>query len=1101
MMETLSQNSVPWHDAEGGRRGSLDKERTSIHLSPRGHIPMNFSPRGVSRETPMLLPPRGGAFVSQTAEVYAKGAEELQMPSLEVREDDKAAGRAPFKQRNSLPRGSLEQRSSEERHNRFPTLAQRNNLSRGSQEQRSSEETRNKLPSLAQRNSLPQASHEQRNSEESNKKKLLVKPVENQDTATPSSSEAKRTLPSLQRTGDEKETEEQEIKGNPTPTFLEVDEKTQNAHDSSLLVGAAAIQVGTGILRLDLGLVSKSDYADLHEQPGLGGVGALVRPPIPFTSSTASLMSRSHPSSPSGRSRNLVILSGSPTHANGQTNSHSPFSPPPTSKHGALLPRVEKKWFREWTIRANTEFSKDSQPDPHSQQGMQQDRFFRSFFHHLRTVEISHWSFCIKQFFLFTVSKQHWLREAILATDWPDYLFSPIITFCEGSDFTEEDLEKLITPLMAIVHELVKHHFNSWCSQHILGISIKSCIANLYRYCPDYRQAETLSRSLLRVAVSGMSNSAERYKDDWTHVGWANLTAFSELLYEFVFFSPTPRSKKKVTLRKTQVLNQHEGKTKENRKKRFEEYKKTTRALAVEEKVMKLHYDSTGCTDEKLVESLVDLLSVKLKVFKIMEFPSGGDREKRRIQKRLFKFWKVELSFWRKMHLFFSQLALFGGVSGAAERVVAEVLDALVKRNKLPNNATTRKWKEETHTVLLSLVHAVSMATSSSSFGRSRSQSWVDGGGSGTSIIRKPLKPSLDGAQTIVPKMGRLMPRRTGIAAPSGIRASAAPSSNINKRRSGVLQTAKRISGFRHSSLKLPANGVGNAAGKRSSRKNSRDGFLAQPRTSRPRSQSHGHLDVSHLSSDELFNPADPPTLCFSCYIPLERTTDKTAKYCAKCFVASEGNQAPKFVLETSEPASIPIDLSLPCSSAVDRRRSNTLPTLTRTLKLDMGDTSGQNVRPILDDPGQMDALDLEFSKFLDATDTNESRNALSALDKDPYSGLDSSPSPDILASVSTTSTVPSTPSLHGSQSSCISSYAPGFVQRTNVEHLDPSSRSRALSGSSLSRFSLSLTKTSVSHSSHESTAVAIMTHDSIENTERASKSRFGTRFSLFKRH
>eukprot|EP00808_Paulinella_micropora_P021052 g67745.t1 len=378
------------------------------------------------------------------------------------------------------------------------------------------------------------------------------------------------------------------------------------------------------------------------------------------------------------------------------------------------LSKEQKQWFREWNYRANSEFNSEGPlPVPGSHKWMQQDRFFRSFFHRVNTLPRDKWAYVVKSFFLFVCTRQHRVREAMLLTDWPDFLFQLINAFCAEGEWIEEELQDLITPIMAIVHQLVKHHFTSWNSDHVLVEALKSCIANLYRYCPNYKQAEALSRSLLRVAVNGMAGSVSVYKTEWHHSAWNNLYAFSNLLFEFLFYSPTPRQQNRVRLR-------HNDSTKDNddtKKAQFEEYKKTSNLLREEEKELKIHYDGQGCHDAPLVEALVELLDNRIKVDQIMNYPETK-RERRKAQKALFKLWKTELEFWRQMHLFFSQILLFGGVNQASTRVVEIVVAAACERDKeLKKNKPKRN---EFQSALTALVHAVNVADSGDNMSRKR---------------------------------------------------------------------------------------------------------------------------------------------------------------------------------------------------------------------------------------------------------------------------------------------------------------------------------------------------------------------------------------------
>jgi len=247
----------------------------------------------------------------------------------------------------------------------------------------------------------------------------------------------------------------------------------------------------------------------------------------------------------------------------------------------------------------------------------------------------------------------------------------------EAQIAAEEDkidkYNKLAASIMAVTGQLIKHVFTS--NMGGLGEMLMKCVVALYRNCPDYLMAEKLSRRMLMVSVKEMEAASQLFKHDFTHPAWTNLLNYMNVLYEFIFYSPTPKRAPQAP-----VTPKKKG-----------------------EREIKMHLNSSGSADAPIVQLLVDLLSNTLKVYTIDRI-RDADKDVAAAQKKLKARLELEKDFWTQLHCYFQTLPMYKGAAGAKNVVVALVEAAARRDPSVP--------KAQLELSLQGLAHAVAIQVS-----------------------------------------------------------------------------------------------------------------------------------------------------------------------------------------------------------------------------------------------------------------------------------------------------------------------------------------------------------------------------------------------------
>jgi len=346
----------------------------------------------------------------------------------------------------------------------------------------------------------------------------------------------------------------------------------------------------------------------------------------------------------------------------------------------------ELQYFTEFQIRANGDACGEVKSG--SSEAKKQERYVASFFHRLQQTDISKWRYIFDYYLVYTVHKSIRLRQALLRSEWQSYLF-PLLSRAYPQPLPENANEKqvreteeakdayfrLAASILAVTGQLIKHSFVE--NQGGLGYILTSSIAALYKNCPDYIEAESLSRRLLMVTIKEIEASAQSFKLNYTHPGWSNLFDFMSVLHNFIFFSPTPK--------KPHQPHHPPSPSKKSRR---------------DEREVKMHIGGAGSADAPIVESLVNLLNHTLKVHKI-DRVKEADKDAALAQKKLKAKLDVEKEFWAQLHVFFQTLPLFKGAANA-KNMVATILELETKRE-----STVPKAQLEI--ALNALVHVVSI--------------------------------------------------------------------------------------------------------------------------------------------------------------------------------------------------------------------------------------------------------------------------------------------------------------------------------------------------------------------------------------------------------
>jgi len=344
----------------------------------------------------------------------------------------------------------------------------------------------------------------------------------------------------------------------------------------------------------------------------------------------------------------------------------------------------ELEYFTEFQVRANSEIVGEVKKGSSEQR--KQERYLAGFFHKLQQCDVSKWRYIFDYYLVYTVHKSIRLRQALLHSDWQLYLFTllhkayPPQAPDDAPDKLIREIEEqrdqyfhLSASILAVTGQLIKHSFTE--NTGGLGEILTSSIAALYKNCPDYNEAESLSRRLLMVTIREIESAAQTFKLTYGHPGWANLLDYMTVLHDFIFFSPTP---------KKQILSPPAHSSKKKK----------------EDREIKMHIGGNGSADATIVEALVNLLSTTLKVHSI-DRVKESDREAAVIQKKLKARLDVEKEFWTQLHIFLQTLPLFKG-SGSSKNMIATLIESAAKRE-------SSIAKTQLEVALNGLVHVVAL--------------------------------------------------------------------------------------------------------------------------------------------------------------------------------------------------------------------------------------------------------------------------------------------------------------------------------------------------------------------------------------------------------